>query len=333
MMEIVGPTLTLRPIAAADVPALVAIRNTPEVARWWGEPEPGWPLDDLEPGMAIYAMWRDRTVVGLIQTWEEPDPRYRAAAIDLFVDPACHRQGVATEALQILVGDLIARGHHRITIDPALDNTGAIACYAGVGFAPVGVMRGYERIPETAPPHDGLLMELVVAPPSGPAQVPPAVALRPAFEADLDAILAAEGAPQARDFVGQDPRERHAAAITDPARELLVIADADGAFAGYVLLAGIGNRDTGIELRRVVVVRPGQGIGRAALRDVLARAFTTHRTHRVWLDVRIDNRRARELYASLGFRTDGILRAAMHVDGRQHDALLMSLLAAEWAAS
>jgi aminoglycoside 6'-N-acetyltransferase len=332
-MEIVGPTLTLRPVTAADVPALVAVRTTPEVSRWWGEPEPGWPLDDLEPGMTIYAMWRDGAVVGLIQTWEEPDPRYRAAAIDLFVDPACHRQGVATEALQILIDDLVARGHHRITIDPALDNTGAIACYAGVGFAPVGVMRGYERIPETAPPHDGLLMELVVAPPSRPQAALPAVVLRSATEGDLDAILAAEGSQQARAFVGQDSRERHAAAIADPARELLVVADGAGAFSGYVLLAGIGNRDTGIELRRVVVTRPGAGIGRAALHDVLARAFATYRTHRVWLDVRIDNHRARRLYEALGFRTDGILRAAMRVDGRQHDALLMSLLAGEWAAS
>jgi RimJ/RimL family protein N-acetyltransferase len=157
--------------------------------------------------------------------------------------------------------------------------------------------------------------------------------LRAATAADLDAILAAEGSSHARAFVGQDPRERHAAAIADPARELLVIAAREGAFAGYVLLAGIGNRDTGVELRRIVAARPGEGIGRPALERALDRAFATHRTHRVWLDVRVDNHRARGLYGSLGFRTDGILRAAMHVDGRQHDALLMSLLASEWAAS
>ena len=333
-MQIVGPTLTLRQVAPADVAVLRAIRATPEVARWWGAPEPGWPLDDAEPGMTLLTMWRDARIVGYIQCWEEPDERYRAAAIDLFVDPAYHRRGIATAALGLLVDELIARGHHRITIDPALDNSGAIACYAGVGFAPVGVLRAYERIPVTSPPHDGLLMELVRLPADDAQPAPPpAVALRPARAADLDAIVSAERSPHARPFVGQDPPARHAEAIADPARELLVIADAAGGFAGYVLLAGIGNRDTGIELRRVVVARPGEGVGRAALPLVLDRAFTTHRTHRVWLDVRIDNHRARRLYGALGFRTDGILRAAMHVDGRQHDQLLLSLLSREWPAS
>ncbi len=49
--------------------------------------------------------------------------------------------------------------------------------------------------------------------------------------------------------------------------------------------------------------------------------------------MRADNHPARRLYASAGFRTDGVLRDAMRVGGRQHTALLLSLLASEWAAS
>jgi aminoglycoside 6'-N-acetyltransferase len=53
-----------------------------------------------------------------------------------------------------------ARGHHRLTIDPATGNTAAIRCYTRVGFRPVGVMRRYERGPDGTF-HDGLLMDLL----------------------------------------------------------------------------------------------------------------------------------------------------------------------------
>jgi RimJ/RimL family protein N-acetyltransferase len=202
-----------------------------------------------------------------------------------------------------------------------------------VGFTAVGVLRAYERDPVSGEWRDALLMEQVRLPARDVRTAAPDVTLRPATEADLDAIVAAERSEAARPFVGQYPRERHAAAIAAAGEELLVIADADDGFAGYVLLAGIANADTGVELRRIVVTRPGEGIGAVALAQTLDRAFTTHRTHRVWLDVRIDNHRARRAYATAGFRTDGVLREAMQVDGVRHHQLLLSLLAREWATA
>jgi aminoglycoside 6'-N-acetyltransferase len=333
-MEIAGPTLALRTVGPADVAALRAIHAADAVARWWGLPGDGWPLAEDEPGLEMLAMWRAGAIVGFIQFWEETDPRYRHAAIDLFVDPAQHRQGIAREALTILIDHLLGeRGHHRITIDPALDNPGAIACYACVGFTPVGVMRAYERDPYTDVPHDALLMELVRLPEEPRADRPViAITLNRATERDLDAVVAAQGAPAARPFVAQSPRDRLAAALDAPDEELLVIRAGD-AFAGFVLLAGVGNLDTGIELRRIVATPAGAGIGRAALQQALRRAFQQHGTHRVWLDVRIDNHAARALYTSLGFRVDGLLRDTMLVDGRRHHELLLSLLRDEWAAS
>ncbi len=53
-----------------------------------------------------------------------------------------------------------ARGHHRLTIDPAAANLRAIRCYESVGFVRVGVMREYER-GDDGTWHDGLLMELL----------------------------------------------------------------------------------------------------------------------------------------------------------------------------
>lgn len=52
------------------------------------------------------------------------------------------------------------RGHHRLTIDPACGNAGAIRAYEAVGFRPVGTMRRYERGADGSW-HDNLLMDLL----------------------------------------------------------------------------------------------------------------------------------------------------------------------------
>ena len=88
---------------------------------------------------------------------------YRHAGIDLFLDPALHGKGLGTEAVGRMVRHLIdERGHHRITIDPAVDNAAAVRAYEKAGFEPVGVMRCYQRETGGEGWHDGLLMELVV---------------------------------------------------------------------------------------------------------------------------------------------------------------------------
>jgi RimJ/RimL family protein N-acetyltransferase len=66
------------------------------------------------------------------------------------------------EAVRRIVRLLIdERGHHRVTIDPAVTNAAAIRAYEKVGFKPVGVMRSYERDVGGEGWHDGLLMELL----------------------------------------------------------------------------------------------------------------------------------------------------------------------------
>jgi aminoglycoside 6'-N-acetyltransferase len=162
-----GEGLVLRPIEEADVEELSRIHSTPEVARWWDLPEEGFPWSD-EPETTRFAIEADGAVAGLIQFWEEPEPRYRHAAIDVFLDPALHGRGIGTRAIRRLVRHLIDdRGHHRITIDPAAANAAAVRSYEKVGFRPVGVMRKYERAAGTDTWHDGLLMELLAddAPP------------------------------------------------------------------------------------------------------------------------------------------------------------------------
>lgn len=136
-----GERVVLRPLSAGDVPALLAIHATPEVAQWWGNPDEGFPLSD-EPEATRYAIVESGSVIGMVQYGEEPDAGYRHAWIDLFIDPARHGRGIGGEVVALMADHLIgARGHHRITIDPAADNPAAIRAYEKAGFQRVGVMR------------------------------------------------------------------------------------------------------------------------------------------------------------------------------------------------
>ncbi len=152
--------LELRPLAPGDEDELLRIHRTPEVRRWWDEPAEGFPWD--EPESTRLAIVNGGTIAGLIQYSEEPEPKYRHAGIDLFVDPTLHGQGIGAEAIRRVVHTLFdERGHHRITIDPATGNRAAIRCYEKVGFRPVGVMRQAERDADGRGWHDVLLMELL----------------------------------------------------------------------------------------------------------------------------------------------------------------------------
>lgn len=159
--EELDPTrLLLRPVSEDDVGALRWIHQRPEVVRWWGEPEAGFPWD--EPDATRLTILVDRQVGGMIQYWEEDDPRYRHAGIDLFIDPALHNKGIGSAAVREVARYLFeTRGHHRLEIDPAADNHAAIRTYEKVGFRPVGVTRRSERDSDGLGWHDGLLMEML----------------------------------------------------------------------------------------------------------------------------------------------------------------------------
>jgi aminoglycoside 6'-N-acetyltransferase len=157
---LIGERVRLRSITEADVAELRRIHSTPEVARWWDEPADEFPFDEPEAVKLVIEV--DGAVGGMIQFGEEEEPRYRHAGIDLFLDPPLHGRGLGTEAVLLLARHLVReRGHHRIVIDPSVDNRAAIRAYEKAGFRPVGVMRRYERDVATGEWGDGLLMDLL----------------------------------------------------------------------------------------------------------------------------------------------------------------------------
>lgn len=155
----------LRPIEDEHLARLVEVFADPIVAeRWVGFDRQRIEEELLDPDdedLGVYVIEVEEALAGLIQCGEELDPEYRSASLDIALDPVWHGSGVAVDAIRTLARDLIERrGHHHLTIDPAADNTRAIACYAKVGFRPVGVLRRNERGADGTF-HDTVLMDLL----------------------------------------------------------------------------------------------------------------------------------------------------------------------------
>jgi aminoglycoside 6'-N-acetyltransferase len=156
--ELHGRLVKLRPVTPADLPALLAILDEPEVARWWRRAE--WERVD-ERDAVTFTILAGGDVAGCIQYNEETDPDYFSAAVDIFVGTAAQGRGVGPDAMRTLAAWLFdVRGHHRLTVDPAAENARAVHVYEKLGFRRVGVLRRYERV-EDGVWRDGLLLELL----------------------------------------------------------------------------------------------------------------------------------------------------------------------------
>ncbi|RZQ62309.1 GNAT family N-acetyltransferase [Amycolatopsis suaedae] len=159
-----GAVVLLRAPRREDVAELARIRAEPTVYRRWrgGDDLVAAVTADLaDTDVETFVIEHAGRIAGAVQWGAEPDPDYRHANLDIYLDPAVHGAGLGTDAVRTLARYLIAEhGFHRLVIDPAADNAAAIRCYRKAGFRPVGVMRQYERDADGVW-RDGLLMDLL----------------------------------------------------------------------------------------------------------------------------------------------------------------------------
>lgn len=164
--------------------------------------------------------------------------------------------------------------------------------------------------------------------------------LRSARPEDIPAIVALERLPESTRFVGQWSEERHRATLAGADARYFVSDTAyhqtdqagTGSLRAFAILRGLAETSGSIELKRLVVHPPGQGLGRQILAELIRLAFEEFHAHRLFLDVFDDNPRARHLYQNLGFVDEGLLREAALRDGQYCSLHLMSLLDREYAA-
>ena len=160
------------------------------------------------------------------------------------------------------------------------------------------------------------------------------IRLLPTGENDLDFVLSAEQSADNRSFVTVWKREQHLAALTSEDLSHLIIENVvDGRRIGYIIFAGLADPNQSIEFRRIVVTEKGKGYGKEALRLVKKLAFEDFQAHRLWLDVKEHNIRARHMYQSEGFVTEGVLRECIKAEAGFESLVVMSMLRAEYYAA
>ena len=156
-----------------------------------------------------------------------------------------------------------------------------------------------------------------------------AIALRAATNEDLPWLVALEQSPANATFLCAWRPARHAAALADPDKSYLVFETADGMPRGFAILAGLRSPARAIEVVRIAVDPPGQGLGGAALDALIAHVFETCGAERLFLDVFADNARARRAYLRHGFVEEEILPdAARRQDGTRGTLVVMGMGAA-----
>jgi aminoglycoside 6'-N-acetyltransferase len=306
--------LRLRAPRAEDLDALAAILAEPEVARFWPAYDRARVHEELirpDGDKTVLTIERREggEVLGAAQFEESANPEYPHAGIDVFLATRAHGHGLGTETLRALVRHLfVERGQHRIVIDPTADNARAIRAYEQVGFRTVGLMRAYQREPDSSF-RDGLLMELLAADAGEPAAARAAAcALRAASLGDMPFLLESMVAFNRGEGIAWDP-----AAGAAPLRRLLgdahlgrvAILVADGADVGYAVITHgydleFGGPDAFLTELYLVPEARRRGLARQAI-ALLMGELTAAGFGALHLQVRADNVAAQRLYRGAGF--------------------------------
>jgi ribosomal-protein-alanine N-acetyltransferase len=152
------PRLRLRQFRAEDADAIHACLADPKAMRFWNQPVHTKRIEteravrrfiDCTP--SYYRFWAvadaatDRCL-GMVN-YHDGHIRSRRAAIGYIIDPACQRQGIATEAVAAMLDFCFDElGMHRIQafIDP--DNTASRRLVEKFGFRCEGLLRDNLRV-------------------------------------------------------------------------------------------------------------------------------------------------------------------------------------------
>jgi aminoglycoside 6'-N-acetyltransferase len=140
-----APDYLFRPMTQGDLALVRRWLETPEVMRWWGQPDEQYALvsGDLDhPDMAQFIVAIDQHPFAYVQcyalgTWNEgfgaQPPGTRG--IDQFIgEPGMIGQGHGSGFIRQFTDALLASGLPRIVTDPDPHNGRAIRAYAKAGF-------------------------------------------------------------------------------------------------------------------------------------------------------------------------------------------------------
>lgn len=159
------------------------------------------------------------------------------------------------------------------------------------------------------------------------------VELRPSAERDLLFVLQTEQDPEARPYVSQWSQQEHSRTLQNPDyAHLIVETVTDARPVGYVILQDIASPDRSLQFRRIVISERGKGYSKEVIKLVMRLAFEQLGMHRLWLDVKSHNERARKIYRASGFIEEGTLRECFKTGDIFESLVIMSVLRQEYEA-
>jgi diamine N-acetyltransferase len=147
---------------------------------------------------------------------------------------------------------------------------------------------------------------------------------------DLDFIFAQESRHDFANLILRWSREEHLSNLNSCDKRYFIVEDRLKRSIGYLILSGLTSPHRNIELTRIVMVEPGRGDGKLALRLIIKKVFEEYGAHRFWLDVFEFNQRARKVYQAVGFREEGLLREAIKRGDEYYSLIILSLLDREY---
>ncbi len=156
------------------------------------------------------------------------------------------------------------------------------------------------------------------------------ILLRPTEVDDLSYVVAAEQHDDNNLFITPWTYDQHRGALFGTDLAHLIVEDESNQAVGFIILAGLESPHQNIEFRRIVITGKGKGYSQEAIQQVQRFAFTRLSAHRLWLDVKESNRRARYIYEKLGFRQDGVLRECLKNGDQFESLVVMSMLSQEY---
>jgi aminoglycoside 6'-N-acetyltransferase len=140
-----APDYVFRPMSTDDLSTIRSWLETPEVMRWWGQPDEQYALvsGDLDhPDMDQFIVALDDRPFGYIQcyalsTWNQGLGSHPTGTrgIDQFIGiPDMIGRGHGSGFIRQFVDRLLTAGTPRVVTDPAPDNGRAVRAYAKAGF-------------------------------------------------------------------------------------------------------------------------------------------------------------------------------------------------------
>jgi RimJ/RimL family protein N-acetyltransferase len=164
--------------------------------------------------------------------------------------------------------------------------------------------------------------------------------LRPMIEADLPGKVRWANDPRINEWVGMAERvdlegtRRWFAAQQQNPRILLYTITFDGQPIGFTKLVRDEDGPTGEYYGMAIDPEYwGYGLGKRTSREMMRIAFEQEGWTRVWAWIAEWNERSLGLHQSLGFEVVGKAEhRKRHVDGTEHDVLIIELTSARWAA-